>query len=164
MSNILKMTALLLAFCFAQNLQAQVSDADKKGIEECYNAFEAAFEKSDASTLGTWMTDNVEHISPLGEIVRGRANLVTYFTNLFAFLKTQPKPDKTESKNLNWQSRYLASDLILASYTTETTTHFGDKTQVEKMSFSVLLRKKDNKWLTELITLTPVTPMPEAGK
>ncbi len=165
MSNFLKTAALLLSFSFVQNLDAQtISAADQKGIEECYNAFMAAFDKLDASALGPWFTENAEHISPMGEIVRGRANLVTSYTNLFTFFKSQPKPDKFERKNTEWQSRYLATDLILSTYIGEDISHFGDKTESSKMSVAVLLRKTGGKWLAELITLTPVTPMPVQGK
>ena len=159
----------LLACCafalFAQNLQAQaISAADQKGIEECYNAFMAAFEKMDASSTGPWLTENAEQIVPTGEIIRGRANIVASMAGFMGFLKTQPKPDSTATKNVNAQTRYLAPDLILYSYTEESTQHFGNKSKTEKTSTTVLLRKVGSKWLADLITLTPVVAMPEAGK
>ena len=159
----------LLACCafalLAQNLQAQaISAADQKGIEECYNAFIAAFEKMDAAATGPWLTENAEQIVPTGEIIRGRANIVASMAGFMGFLKTQPKPDRTETKNVNSQSRYLAPDLILYTYTEESTQHFGDKSNTEKTSTSVLLRKVNSKWLAELIALTPVSAMPGAGK
>lgn len=157
MSNFLKMAALLLCISFAPTLHAQtISAADQKGTEECYNAFMSAFDKLDASGLGSWFTENAEHITPMGEIVRGRANLVASFTNLFAFLKTQPKPDRAEHNNTAGQSRYLATDLILWTYTSEDVSHYGDKTMSEKMSVCVLVRKTGGKWLVELLSLTPV--------
>ena len=165
MFNFLKTATLLLTLCFAGNLRAQaVSDADQKGIQECYNAFMTAFEKMDASAISPWLTENAEQINPMGEIVRGHSNLVTHFGNLFNFFKTQPKADRFERKTSDWNARYLASDLILATYASEEITQYGDKTNTEKMSVAVLLRKKGDKWLAELITLTPVTPMPGAGK
>jgi len=161
MYNFLKSAALLLSVCFAQNLSAQaISDADQKGIEACYNAFMTAFEKMDASGLDSWLTENAEQITPLGEVVRGRANLLTNYQNMFAFFKSQPKPDRYERKTSDWSNRYLATDLILATYASEEITQYGDKTNSEKMSVAVLLRKKDGKWAAELITLTPVQPMP----
>ncbi|MBP6828617.1 MAG: nuclear transport factor 2 family protein [Saprospiraceae bacterium] len=165
MSNFLKMAALLLCISFAPTLRAQtISDADQKGAEECYNAFMSAFDKLDASGLGSWFTENAEEINPMGEIVRGRANLVSSYTNLFAFFKTQPKPDRVEHNNTNSRSRYLAADLMSWTYTSENVSHFGDKTRSEKMSVSVLLRKTGSKWLLEQITLTPVAPMPGGEK
>lgn len=164
MSNFLKTAALLLIFSSARHLQAQtVSEADQKGVKECYDAFNSAFDKLDAAGLGSWVTENAEHISPMGEIVRGRANLVTYFTNIFAFFKSQPRPDRMERKTSNWQNRYLATDLVLATYVSEDVSYFGDKSQTSKMTLSVLLRKTGGKWLAELITLTPVAAMPPAG-
>lgn len=165
MSNFLKTAALLLAFSFAQNLHAQtISATDQKGVEECYNAFMSAFDKLDAASMGPWFTENAEHISPMGEVVRGRANLVNYYSKLFTFFKSQPKPDKMERKNTNWQSRYLSTDLILSTYVGEDISHFGDKTESNTMSVAVLLRKTGGKWQAELIALTPVVPMPAPGK
>jgi len=161
MSSFLKTAALLLTLSFALNLNAQISAADQKGIEECYNAFMAAFDKLDATAIGPLFTENAEHISPMGEVIRGRANLVTFYTNLFAFFKSQPKPDKTETVNTAWQNRYLAADLILATYTSTDTHHFGDKVKEDKMTVAVLLRKTGGKWLAELVTLTPVMAMPQ---
>ena len=163
MSNLLKTATLLLCFAFTQNLHAQtITAADQKGVDACYNAFVTAFDNMDASGLGPWFTENAEEINPLGELVRGRANLVTNYTNLFAYFKSQPKPDKVERNNTNQQSRYLASDLILFTYISEETLHFGDKKESNKMATSVLLRKKDNKWMVELLNVVPVTPMPGA--
>ncbi len=165
MTKIIQLAALLLTFSFAQNLQAQaISAADQKGIEECYNAFMAAFEKMDAAATSPWLTENAEQIVPTGEIIRGRANIVASMAGFMGFLKTLPKPDRTETKNVNSQSRYLAPDLILYTYTEESTQHFGDQSKTEKTSTTVLLRKVGGKWLAELITLTPVVAMPGAGK
>jgi len=162
MSKVLKTAALLLliAFC-AQNLNAQaISDADKKGVEACYNNFMAAFEKMDAAAIGALFTENAVHINPMGTIVRGRANLTAHFTGFMEFLKSQPKPDSSKSENSDWQNQYLAKDLILATYTSKDTHTFGDKAVVETMSLAILLRKKGEQWLAELVTLTPVVPMP----
>ncbi len=166
MKNILFKLFTLCAFAFfSQNLQAQaISAADQKGIEECYNVFRSAFEKLDASSIGPWLTENAEQILPNGEIIRGRANIVANMAGFMGFLKTQPKPDRTEIKNANAQTRYLAPDLILYTYTEESTQHFGDKSNTEKMTNAVLLRKVGGKWLAELIALTPMVEMPGAGK
>lgn len=164
MSNFLKISALFFLFSCSLNAQTPISAADQKGIEECYNAFMSAFDKTDASTLGPWFTENAEHISPMGDLVRGRTNLVTYYGNLFNFFKSQPKADKTERNNTNFQSRYLSTDLILSTYTSEDIRYFGDKKESSKMSASALLRKTGGKWLAELIVLTPVAPMPPQGK
>lgn len=160
MSNLLKTATLLLSFTCTLNLHAQVSETDQKGIEACYNAFMTAFQNMDGAAVGPLFTENAEHISPIGEIVRGRANLVTYYTNLFAFFKSQPKPDRTETNNKDWHNRYLAKDLILSTYTSHETHHFGDKVQEEIMSVAVLLRKQGDQWLADMVALTPVTPMP----
>lgn len=159
----------LLAFCafamLAQTLQAQtISAADQKGIEACYSGFMAAFEKMDVSGIEALLTENAEQITPDGSITRGRANVVANIKGYMEFLKSQPKPDKYETKNLGWQNRYLAPDVILATYTEENTLSFGNQTKVEKTTNAVVLKKSNGKWLADLIALTPVVTMPEMGK
>lgn len=150
---------------FSQTAQAQaISPADQKGIEACYNGFMAAFEKMDPTGIGALLTESAEHIVPNGEIVRGRSNVVASMAGFMEFLKTQPKPDHFAQKNLNWQSRYVAQDVILSTYTEETTQQFGDKTTVEKLTTAILLRKIGDKWLADMISLTPVVAMPGEGK
>ena len=164
MSNISKLAALLLCCCFTQNLRAQsISTADQQGIEATYHAFMAAFEHLDAAAMGPLFTENAEVVSPMGEITRGRDNLVVMYTGLFNYFKSLPKPDRSEQQNTAWQSRYLAPDLILASYTEESTSYFGEKKKTEKMAQTVVLRKTGGKWLAELITLTPVISQPAAN-
>ncbi|MCC6460508.1 MAG: nuclear transport factor 2 family protein [Saprospiraceae bacterium] len=164
MSTCVKTTVLLLCFACTARLNAQaISAADQKGIETCYNGFMAAFDHMDAATFGSLLTENAEHISPMGELVRGRDNLVAYFGRLFEFFKTQPKPEKFERKNDNWQSRYLSPDLILSTYVSTETITAGGAAHSEKNTLSVLLRKQNGIWLAELITLTPETPMPGAA-
>lgn len=164
MSNISKMAALLLCCCFALNLRAQtISTADQQGIETTYNAFMAAFEHLDATAMGPLFTENAEVVNPRGEIIRGRDNLVVMYTGLFNYFKSLPKPDRSERQNNGWQTRYLAPDLILASYTEVSTSYFGEKKNTEKLAQSVLLRKTGGKWLAELITLTPVMAMPDTN-
>ena len=92
-----------------------------------------------------------------------RNNILTAFSQLFEFFKTQPKPEKFERKIENWQSRYLAPDLVLSTYTSIETVTVGGVARSEKSAVSVLLRKQNGAWLADLITLTPETPMPGAA-
>lgn len=161
MFKICLITLTLLGVACSTQLSAQsASDADQKSIEETYNAFMTAFEQGDAKPLGAWVADNVESIGPDGNIVRGRANVVAMYAQLFEFLKTLPKPTQSETKLVSKQTRYLATDLVLYTYVEEATRHFGDNVQVEKTAFSVTLRKTGSKWVVELITLTPVRATP----
>jgi ketosteroid isomerase-like protein len=156
--------SVLFVSLFSPNLQGQaISAADQKGIEACYNAFQTAFEKMDASAIGPLLTENAEQIVPTGEIIRGRAGVVASMAGYMEFLKTQPKPDRAETKNLSLQNRYVAPDLVLSTYTEELTLVFGGKTRTEKTATAVLLRKVNDKWLADLIALIPVAPAPIAG-
>lgn len=160
MSNFIRIAAVLLLTALCANANAQtISATDQKGIEACYNGFMAAFEKLDASNLGSLLTENAEHIIPNGAIIRGRDNVVAAMKGYMEFLKTQPKPDNVEIKNLGMQSRYLASDVILSTYTEETSTTVAGKTNVEKLTNAIIMRKVNGQWLAELISLTPVVEM-----
>lgn len=157
MSKISKLATLLLTCFFALNLQAQsVSAADQQGVDACYKAVKTAFGQLDANAMGSLFMENAEVVSPMGEITRGRANIVTMYTGLFNYFKSQPKPDRYEQTNLFMQTRYLAKDLILATYTEQSDNYFGEKKDTGKMTFSIVLHKTGDKWLIELVTLTPV--------
>ena len=159
----------LLACCafafFFQTLQAQsISDADQKGIMACYNAFSAAFGKMDVAGIEAQLTENADQITPDGSITRGRTNVVANMKAYMEFLKGLPKPDKLDTKLIGMQSRYLAPGLILTTYVEERSVSFGSQTKVEKTSTAVVLKKMSDKWVVDLIALTPVVPGPEMGK
>lgn len=162
MFNFLKISTLSLLFFFSFNLHAQISAADEKGTKECYDACIAAFEKSDANALCQWFTDNAEHVGPMGDIVRGRDNLIAYYTHLFEWFSAMPKPDRTETKVTNMQSRYLATDLVQVTYTEDNIRYYSEKAESDKFSCAVVLRKTKGKWLIELLMMTPVQTMPPA--
>jgi len=148
---------ILLALSFGSACAQGLSAADQKAIDETMALGETAFQKMDISILTPLMSENVEQIVPDGTIVRGKANVSAGIGAYMSYLKTQPKPDRNESKKTSEQYRYLSPDLVLATYTSINTSYFGDKTKVEKMSEAMILRKTNGKWLTELIALTPIT-------
>ena len=166
MKNILLTLIACCAFAFfTQTLQAQtISDADQKGIMANYNGFSAAFGKMDMAGIETLLTENVDQITPDGSITRGRSSVVANMKGYMEFLKGLPKPDKVEVKLIGMQSRYLAPGLILATYTEEKSISFGSQTKVEKTTTAVVLKKMNDKWLVDLIALTPVVSNPEIGK
>jgi len=166
----MKKTLLNLIACcafafFSQTLQAQtISDADQKGIMACYNEFSAAFGKMDMAGIEALLTENADQITPDGSITRGRTSVVANMKGYMEFLKGLPKPDKFETKLLGMQSRYLAPGSILTTYTEEKSISFGSQTKVEKTTTAVVLKKMNDKWLVDLIALTPVVSNPEIGK
>ena len=156
MSNISKSAALLLSCFCVISLSAQpLSKADKTDIDNSTEAWGKVFETWNAGALGPFFTDNAEVVTPRGEIVRGRDNLVTLYTGLFQYFSAQPKPDRTEVKKTSQNERYLTPDLVLVSFLDETTFFFGANKKVEKMAYSILWRKTKGKWLAEQVTLTP---------
>jgi ketosteroid isomerase-like protein len=148
----LSLLALSLSSAFAQTISA----ADKKAIDEMYANVAMAFEKSDPKLMEPFIAENAEQIIPTGEIIRGRANIVAGMAGYMGYLKSLPKPDRVEASHVNEQFRYLGTDLVLGTYTDITVKHFGDKTETEKMTNSIILRKVNGKWLTELIAIIPL--------
>lgn len=160
MSTISKLAALLLTCSFALNLRAQsLSTADQQGIDATFKSISAAFEQLDAPALSPFFTENAVSVSPLGHITRGHANLMGMYTGLFNYFKSLPVPDRYEDQRLDWQARYLTQDIVAISFVEMSTSYFGDKNKVEKMAYSLILRKVDGKWLVEQVSLTPVTDM-----
>lgn len=157
MKQILTTAALLLTTVFSFNAKAQISEKDKDDIKKVYEAAATAFQKMDATALSNIFTDNGTHINPMGKITQGRSNLLSLYTNLFSYFKTQPRPDKSTTNLTNQEARYIAPGVILTTYTEETTNYSGDKASSEKYSFAILLVKKNGKWLCEQVTMTPVT-------
>ena len=162
MSKFLKTAALLLMTALCANLNAQtISAADQKGIEATYKSFMKAFDTLDPSGLPALLTENAEHVPPTGALIRGRYQVAAAMGGYIEFLKTQPKPDKMEYVNKSLESRYLAKDVILSTYTEETTITLGAETLVELMTAAIVMRKVNGNWLAELVSLTPVIEMPQ---
>jgi ketosteroid isomerase-like protein len=147
----LSLLALSLGSAFAQTISA----ADKKAIDEIYATVAMAFQKSDPKIMEAMIAENAEQIIPTGEIIRGRANIVAGLAGYMAFLKSQPQPDRVEASRVNEQFRYLGADLVMDTYTEISVKHFGDKTETEKMTNAIIMRKTNGKWLTELIAIIP---------
>ena len=125
---------LLVALFSFPNLQAQsqLSATDEKDIQATYAAWMNAFEKMDASLIPRLLAENAVEVNPLGMITRGKSNLSTAYVQLFEYFKSLPKPNSREMKIENYESRYLAPNLVSVNYVSVTTNHFGAKTEVEK--------------------------------
>ncbi len=158
MKKITFLAALLFAVCSATFAQTA---SDDKAIAEVYNQAMKAIEKQDAQAMTALFTDNAEHITPIGSIVRGKEAVQANFVGLFKMFAQLPKPDRSTREVLNMKNRYITPELLLSTYTEKTTSYFGTKANVEEMTSSVLLSKKGDKWLIESLTLIPVTPMPD---
>ncbi|MFN8290276.1 MAG: SgcJ/EcaC family oxidoreductase [Chitinophagaceae bacterium] len=151
--------ALLLATTFCQQANAQLSDADTKSTLALYEKITNAFTSGDAAALAASYTENGTHISPDGQIITGRAALQSFFEKLFSFFKTQPKPDKQETSQNNWNARYLSKDLVTITYNDEQVSHFGDKTDKTVFALNVILKRTKDGWLCEMVSMTPAKPM-----
>ena len=162
MKQLTTSAAALLFILFTFTARAQkLSDYDQQDVEKVYADFTAAFQKLDAQAAVDLYTDNGLHIDPMGKIIRGHKELLAYHTNLFAYFKSLPKPDKTTHRDYDWNSRYVAPGLVMVSYTSEDINSFGDKIRRDKYSMAVLLKRVGDKWLADEVAMTPVAEVPE---
>lgn len=159
MKQILTSAAILLLTVFTTNVKAQISEKDKVDTKNVFEAAAKAFKNMDATAMSDIFTGNGTHIDPMGKITHGKAALVDYFTNLFSYFKSQPKPDKSTITQSDWNSRLIAPGVILTNYIEETTNFRGDKASSIKYSFAVVLVKKNGRWLAEQVAMTPVIEM-----
>ena len=156
MKKIILFSALLFSACTAFS---QVK-FDNPAVFEVYNQAMQAFEKQDAQALANLFTANADHINPLGGIVRGKEALIANYTFVFKMFAQMPKPDKYNREVLEQNTRYITPDVVLSTYKERETASYGTKSQVEEMTYSVLLVKKGDKWLIESLTITPKSEMP----
>lgn len=151
---------LLIATTFCSQVKAQkVSDADTKSISKFYENMMGSFGSFDAGAVASYYTENGVHISPDGQVVAGREALKTFYQQLFEMIRSFPRPDKRETNQTNWNTRYLGNDLINVTYTDETTYHYGNKIEKETFAMSVVLKRTKDSWLCEQVTMTPVKPL-----
>lgn len=152
----LLITLLIFSFFSAK---AQ-TDTDNKIINEVYTQAMKAFENQDAKGLTALFSETATHITPMGDIVRGKEVLLNNYVNLFKMFAQMPKPNRSTSEVLNQENRYLTPELLLSTYTQKDTHFFGTEKKVEEMTYVVLLAKKSGKWLIESLSITPKVEMP----
>lgn len=149
--------ALLIFSFFSAKAQ---TDSDNKIIKEVYTQAMKAIESQDAKGLTNLFSETATHITPIGDIVRGKQALLNNYVEVFKMFAQMPKPDRFTSEVLNQENRYLTPELLLSTYTQKDTYFFGTEKKIEEMAHVVLLVKKNDKWLIESLSLTPKVEMP----
>ena len=133
------------------------NDAD---IQAVYENAKKAFNSRNVNALVELFAENATHVTPIGTIVQGKAALTQAYIGLFKMFAQMPKPDSRTTEVLDMTAQHLNPDLYLMTFREKNTSVFGNKTQVEERACSVLLGKKNGKWLIENLTLTPKSEMP----
>ncbi len=146
----------------ALDASSSVKNTDDADIQAVFNDVKRAFNSRNIKALGELFAENATHVSPIGTIIQGKPALTQTFIALFKMFAQMPKSDSETTEVLDKTGRYLNPDLYLTTYREKNTAVFGSKTRVEETAFSVLLAKKNGKWLIENLTLTPKTEMPTA--
>ena len=169
MTNAIKSLVLLVALSFAAQLNAQTSSALWVGsrsinaqanevhsfITACYDAFSAGADDKGWAAY----SDDATEIDPMGNVTFGKKALREGWD---AFMKMAD--EKPNFKYENVQVRMLTNDVALAVWDSEADIKVGGQQLGGKAKGMAVLRKVNGKWQIEFDSITPVIPMPEAGK
>lgn len=158
----LQCTALLFALTFSLAARAQ-NAADEKSVwalsQEAMNAFDAF----DADRFAAVFSENADFLSPLGHLLHGRTAIHDNHARLFK-MWSDHKPEKVAHEITQQHVRFLSPDLALLTMTDKSTQTTSGKDESSSLSFLMLARRTNGKWLIESVALTPVVPMGEPGK
>lgn len=162
-----------LAFCafalLAQTLQAQAggliwigsrstnanANAVHAAITEAYDAFSTGNNEKGWAAY----TDEAAEIGPDGSITFGKKNLRDGWD---AFMKVADEAPKFKYENV--QVRMLTNDVALAVWDAEADIKVGGQQLGGKTKGMAVLRKIKGGWKLEFDSITPMMPMPDAGK
>jgi uncharacterized protein (TIGR02246 family) len=148
---------LALMFTLALGLSARAQN-DEKGVIARSQEIGQAFDAHDADRFAAYFSETADFLSPMGQLLHGRAAIRDAHAGLFKLWASQ-KPDKVAHEINGQQVRFLSPDLALLTMTQKTTVTMGGKDDVDTTSFVVLFRRADGQWLVESAALTPVQPM-----
>lgn len=167
MKNILFSTLTILAFCFQLNAQSQgalwmgsrsatgEAKAVHAAIAQSYDAFIAG----DVEKGFAVYTDDAVEIDPGGNITFGKKALLEGWE---AFSKMADEAPKFKYENV--QVRILTNDVALAVWDSEADIKIGGQQLGGKTKGMAVMRKINGAWKLEFDSITPIMPMPEAGK
>lgn len=139
---------------------AEMTDIDV--LKSVHDKAMAAFSSQDVNSLVSLFAEDGVHISPTGNIVKGKEAIKQSYINLFKRFSAQPKPDRVTHEMSDVTGQFLSPDTYLTNYYEKSTFYFGSKSQVMEEANSVLLVKKGNDWLIKNITVTMKGDMPTA--
>ncbi|MDO8366100.1 MAG: nuclear transport factor 2 family protein [Saprospiraceae bacterium] len=167
MKNFLFSTIVLLAVCFQLNAQTAGAfwSGSRSGNAQTNAVHAAITEAYDAFSTGNdeigWAayTEEATEIDPAGNVTFGKKNLREGWD---AFMKVADEAPKFKYENV--QVRMLTKDVALAVWDSEADIKVGGQQMGGKTKGMAVLRKIKGVWKIEFDSITPIVPMPEAGK
>ena len=146
----------------ALNAQTSTKFSENEVFKAIDEKAKKAFRTNDVQGFVSLFTVDAVHVSPMGQVVKGKEALTKHFTELFKMFGQGPKPDRVTSERLNETGQFISPDVYTTTFNEKSTSYFGNKTQEMEEAHSVLLVKKGNDWLIQNITVTFKGEMPKS--
>lgn len=157
-----KLLLNVLIFCglflCAQRGQAQTNQAEfehfKAYLDQVYKDYDGA----NIDLILKWYTADAQEIGPDGSLVSGAAGLKA---NWDTFLKMLDKKPVFTYKLVS--ARTIRPDVAIITFEQDADISIGGQQIGGKTICMAVLSKKDNRWLIEFDSMTPIIPMPMPG-
>ena len=150
--NTLFFAALVLS---AQNLQAQAPKMENAETVKAYlKTIYTAYEKGNIEEMFSYYTQDAAEIGPDGSLTSGLAALKSSWASFEKMMDAKPK----FTYNLT-SSRMITPDVAIVTWDSEADIKIGGQQVGGKTICMAVLTKKDNKWLIEFDSMTPIMPM-----
>ncbi len=139
------------------DFQMPDTQADEAALNALGKEAYAAFEARDAARFAACYTEDVDFISPYGQVIKGRKAVEQTHADLFKAWANMPK-SKVELGKIN--VRFLSPDVAVCQWSNKVITELNGKTRTEELSYINACQRQDGKWLVSAMSLTPVKALP----
>lgn len=153
---LLSALAICGLFLFTQNIQAQSNKAEsfesfKAYLDHVYKVYDGL----NVDEILKYYVADAQEIGPDGSLVSGTAALKTNWEGLVKMLDKKPV---FTHKLLS--ARQIRPDVAIITFEQDAEMQIGGQQIGGKTICMAVLSKKDNRWLIEFDSMTPVVPMP----
>ncbi len=143
---------LTLAFFSLLAVQAQAQTADEQAVRAAYDEICRHYLNADAAKLCAFYTDDATSVVWNGQVVQGKANLLTMTEEMLKADKPDPGTHKYRIESV----RMINKDAAIAIVTLEGTTQMGDQVIAWKGINSVTFVRQGRDWKVALEVSTPI--------
>lgn len=152
---LLSTLAICGLFLFTQNLQAQSNKAEFESFKNYLDQVYKDYDGANVDLILKLYTADAQEIGPDGSLVSGVAGLKA---NWDAFVKMLDKKPVFTHKLVS--ARTIRPDVAIITFEQDADLLIGGQQVGGKTICMAVLSKKDNRWLIEFDSMTPVVPMP----
>lgn len=154
MKNFLSIMLLCGLFSFAQTTQAQSNKAEFESFKAYLDQVYKDYDVANVDLILKLYTADAQEIGPDGSLVSGTAGLKA---NWDAFVKMLDKKPVFTHKLVS--ARTIRPDVAIITFEQDADLLIGGQQVGGKTICMAVLTKKDNKWLIEFDSMTPIMPM-----